>query len=158
MSSEPHNTMPFRKAFPDYDAPLPAVPGLQDESWRNDACPVLRGNGLELWCDYADAGKRAFPDTPRFTLNRYGEDDTTPLAESGSFREIVNVYMRCRIQHMTDDERRVWLGAAYASTVGYDSFEDDPSATAEDVADVLAGVLAEHFEAETAGHGDDAGR
>lgn len=49
--------------FPDYDCELPVVPGFEDSSWKNDACPSLTrdyGDGYELrlWCDYRDPIKR----------------------------------------------------------------------------------------------------
>src|SRR5437868_3478858 len=62
---------PYHVEFPDFDYTIPAVPGMADQSWHNDVCPVLRGNGVELWCDYADPALREFgADTKRFTINR----------------------------------------------------------------------------------------
>ena len=62
--------MTYREEFPDFDSSLPTIAGLTDQSWHNDACPVLRNASgtVELWCDYADASAREFPDAPRFML------------------------------------------------------------------------------------------
>lgn len=58
--------MTFRKEFPDYDGTLPDLP-MADESASLDQCPVMRGDGLELWVDYVDPAKRKV-ERKRFTL------------------------------------------------------------------------------------------
>jgi hypothetical protein len=62
--------MTYKTDFEDFDYDLPEVPGLFDDSWKNDTCPVLRDRRgvIELWCDYADPAKREIAETPRYTL------------------------------------------------------------------------------------------
>lgn len=140
-------TRTFQNQFPDYDrTSLPEVYGLVDESWGNDTCPVMRGNGLELWIDYADASKREIPETPAFCLKP--EHDLPAIAYSDDFAVVARAYIDTMLAPMLDDVvKRVWLGAAYKHAVGYDPFEDHPANTVEEVSELLAGVLAESVKA-----------
>lgn len=137
----------YKQAFPDFDHVLPVIPGMADESWRNDICPVLRGDGFELWCDYADASKREFEYSPRFSLNRVTSDDVEAMASENDFLDIVRVLIACRCDGLTQDEMRAWLGEAYAATVGYNPFEDDAAQTVASVSEMLAEMLDIHFRA-----------
>lgn len=68
----------YREEFPDFDYELPVIEGMADESWVNDVCPVLRGNGVEIWCDYADTAKREFgEDCKQFCVNRIDADGSS---------------------------------------------------------------------------------
>lgn len=60
----------YRTEFPDFDYELPVIEGFRDESWHNDTCPNISNGRLTVWCDYADASLREFPDStyPRFNV------------------------------------------------------------------------------------------
>lgn len=75
--------MTYKTAFNDFDYDLPEVPGLQDDSWKNDTCPVLRDRRgtIELWCDYADPAKREISETPRYSLV-IGDDAAAYMGDS----------------------------------------------------------------------------
>lgn len=108
---------PYRAVFPDYD-----------ESWKNDACPVLRSaDGYEIWCDYRDPAKRDFPETPRYSLS-HGDRAITAGEE---FATILGGLIRDR------------LAREYVTLIGYDPFADDPAITVDEVRATLAEYKAE---------------
>jgi hypothetical protein len=62
----------YRIVFPDFrPKDMPRMPvGFEDQSWKNDACPSFRHDGLSLtiYVDYADEDVREVPEAPRFSL------------------------------------------------------------------------------------------
>lgn len=86
----------YKIEFPDFPAEdMPAVPeGFTDESWHNDACPVL-GNedtGLYIWIEYSDDNMRENgPDGGRFILEHRDEDgDPTTIIETDEWQEVLD--------------------------------------------------------------------
>ncbi|TPN04489.1 hypothetical protein [Mesorhizobium sp. B2-1-2] len=52
--------------------------------------------------------------------------------------------LMCALQTLpTEAGRRNFLGHAYRELVGYDPFEDDPSQTVDQIAELYCGVVAE---------------
>lgn len=62
--------MKYLKAFPDYDDTLPTLAGFVDDSYKNDTCPSLYNEALnlKLWIDWKDETKREFPHCERYAL------------------------------------------------------------------------------------------
>ncbi len=64
----------YRETFPDYDpATLPAIPASwTDRSWCNEPCPAFmvgESSGAIVFVDYADAERREFGQTERFSIH-----------------------------------------------------------------------------------------
>ena len=151
--------MCWSSQFPDYDSDLPDLPGFNDESWGNDACPVIRSaDGFELWCDYADRAKREHDDTTRYELTRLYADDVESLASSDDLETIKMTILAHRFadnlrRDLTADEwhemRRRNVTAGHGICASHDfldanmtmheawiaTFGDEPSITKESATD-----------------------
>lgn len=112
----------YTAEFPDFPpADMPQIPaGFADQSWRNDACPSFVNAALaaSVWIDYADAEKREFPESKRFSLHRVeidgeGQPGATlaVLAVSDSWPDIL-----AAIADRADDAAETLQTAANHST------------------------------------------
>lgn len=156
--------MTYLTEFPDFDpATMPAIPaGFDDVSWHNDACPSFLNEalGLIIFVDFADADKREFPETERFTLGRWDNGNTgndvcssddwgviTAAAESEAATHAMTPVrsILAGLAALADDAtRKRFLTATYVALVGYDPFDDDETATISSVAELICEVMAEH--------------
>lgn len=160
--------MTFQIEFPDFDpATMPTIPqGFDDVSWGNDTCPSFLNEiaGLIIFVDYADAAKREYAETPRFSLSIYDNGNTGEYVVASDdwraieiavfeyqfkpVRQSVKQGLAAMCSRLADDAaQRSFLGKAYADLVGYDPFADDVAATVESVADLYVDVLVEHWKA-----------
>lgn len=85
----------YQAEFPDFpDADLPAIlDSFVDTSWHNDICPSFTSDalGLTIFTDYADAAKREFPDTKRFTVQTqdHGVETSGPSLDTDDWAEVL---------------------------------------------------------------------
>jgi hypothetical protein len=94
-----------KREFADFDvASLPATLPAEFTctAWHHDVCPTwiegqpadeLKSGDLMLCIDYADAQRREFPETPRFQVSMYRDDnsDWELLHDSDDWTEIETV-------------------------------------------------------------------
>jgi hypothetical protein len=145
----------YLSEFPDFDYKIPAIPGMTDTSWHNDACPTFTAEDrflLQLFCDYIAPEKREMAGSERrFSLYRTsfaGGDPVETLAEEEDFGAILIAYFGAIKKRLTGPGFfRAWLGERYKEKVGYNPFEDSPKIKAREVVDMLVGVLVEEFKA-----------
>ena len=81
-------SMLYKRCFPDFDSVLPLVPGFVDASYKNDTCPRMRCQSLNLtlWCDYVNADLRESGSAYRFALVDDGTDET--MLETNDINEV----------------------------------------------------------------------
>ena len=136
--------MSYQTEFPEFaPATMPDIPAAwRDVSWHNDACPCFeamrddKGSNWKaclVWIDFADPALRDVPNGQRFTVTFVNDGaESMIILETDSWAEVL-AYLN----------PRTTLGAAYAETIGYNPFLDDPYIALECVAATLDAVTAE---------------
>jgi hypothetical protein len=81
----------MHRLFDHYDGELPLLDGFIDDSWRNDVCPSLLNEklNLKLWVDYVNPDRRE-AGGKRYTLCAYNNnaDEYSELFASESLAEM----------------------------------------------------------------------
>lgn len=88
---------PFHTEFPDFleaDWPtMPPVGDFVDVSWRNDMCPSIASDRLQLqvWIDFLNPTDREFFDSPRFRVEPQicGIEATGESLETDDWAEVL---------------------------------------------------------------------
>lgn len=87
----------MHKLFDNYDGNLPTLKGFIDDSWRNDVCPSLLNEklNLKLWVDYVNPNKRECGGM-RYTLCEYNNnaDEYVEIIASESLTDIED-FLKC---------------------------------------------------------------
>jgi hypothetical protein len=104
--------MTFHPEFPDYPtADLPALPeGFVDSSWHNDVAPsYLHGaSGLQVFMDYRDEAKRECAGTPRFSVIRIDQNDTS--FTSDNWADVLN-FLQAEKTRVNEGLKPAWSGS-----------------------------------------------
>lgn len=93
------NALKWQIEFPDFPAAdMPALPAFADDiSWHNDSCPSFMiagdtiGAHVVLFVDYADAERREFPDTARYSIRYLALKDIVDIYEGDDWTECLKV-------------------------------------------------------------------